>query len=105
MARVRRRRSPAPARREPPRPREVGFISREPVLAEILASRKPLLIGEEGYRWLVQWIADVGRILRARETIAYTVAYTVLNAGMMVLLDTMTRLTGVDLARLVGRGR
>ncbi len=74
------------------RPQEIGLISREPVLAEILARRRPILIGEEGYMWLVGWVADVGRILRSRETIAYTIAYTVLNMGLYAALELASRL-------------
>ena len=63
---------------------ELRIISPKPVLAEILAQRKPLLIGEEGYYWLVDWIARIGTILRNRDTIAYTIANMILNAGITV---------------------
>lgn len=47
---------------------EVGkVISPEPKLAQILHKRDPLILPEETYHWIVDWIEDVGSVMRSRE--------------------------------------
>ena len=67
---------------------ELRIISPEPVLAHLLASRKPVLIGEKGYYWLVSWVATIGSIMRSREYIAYNLAYLASYAVMSLVFST-----------------
>ena len=68
---------------------ELRIISPEPVLAQLLASRKPILIGEKGYYWVVSWIATIGSIMRSREYIAYNLAYLASYVVMDLVFATL----------------
>lgn len=71
---------------------EIRLVSPEPVLAEILRRRKPILMGEAGYYWLVDWIESIGRILRNRDMIAYSVATIFMNIGLYGVIEVVSRL-------------
>lgn len=49
------------------------FVDPSPKLAQFLAERGPKVLPEI-HEWAVEWIADVGTILRSREFMAYSVA-------------------------------
>ena len=90
-------------RRRERRPREIGLISREPVLAKILAQRRPILIGEEGYYWLVSWLAKIGAILRSEENIAYNIVMMVDYVAMDYLLSLLEAVTGLKVLGIMRR--
>lgn len=71
---------------------EIRFISPEPVLAEILSKHKPILISEAGWKWIVQWIADIGVIMRSRDYIAFNIAYTLSYALMEGVFTVFSKL-------------
>ncbi|GAH73220.1 unnamed protein product, partial [marine sediment metagenome] len=50
------------------------FVSPNPILALILAKREPKVIPRELNDWAIQWVADIGLIMRSREYMAYTAA-------------------------------
>ena len=82
---------------------EIGFISREPVLAKILASRKPIILGEEGYMWIVDWIATIGSIIRSRENIAGMIVGTIDSLALQAFLSLLSvTALGEVIARLLG---
>lgn len=58
------------------------FVSPKPVLALILAKREPRIIPREINDWAIQWVADIGLIMRSREYMAYTAA---LYGGMWLM--------------------
>lgn len=64
------------------------FISPEPQLARLLFRREPKIIPRELHDWAVQWVADVGSIMRSREYMAYTVSLY----GSMGLMSSLLRL-------------
>jgi len=66
---------------------QIRFISPEPVLAEILAVHKPILLSETGWKWIVSWIADVGVVMRSRDFIVFNLAYL---ASMIMMEGVMT---------------
>lgn len=71
---------------------EIRFISPEPVLAKVLRQRKPLIIGEAGYYWIVDWVESIGKILRNRDMIAYSVATIFMNIGLYGIIEIVSRL-------------
>ena len=77
---------------------EIRFISPEPVLAEILAAYQPRIMSKALWRWFVNWVRDIGTIMRSREYIAYNIAYIasyVVLSGLVTVVETLvgTRLT------------
>ncbi|GAH65528.1 unnamed protein product [marine sediment metagenome] len=50
------------------------FISPRPMLALILAGREPKFMPKELNDWAIQWVADIGMIMRSRDYMAYTAA-------------------------------
>lgn len=72
--------------------KEIRIISSEPVLAEILRYRKPIFISQEGWDWIVDWIATIGSIMRSREYIAYNLAYSIsylVFYGIVEIIDAL----------------
>ncbi|HDN18282.1 MAG TPA: hypothetical protein ENF41_04395 [Candidatus Bathyarchaeota archaeon] len=65
--------------------KRIRFISEEPKLANILKRRKPIIIPDYLYMWSVQWIEDVGRVMRSREMMVSAVASALYYAGIMSL--------------------
>ncbi len=53
---------------------DIRFINPNPRLAQFLSERSGALLPEEAREWMVEWIADVGEIVRSRSFLAYTVA-------------------------------
>ncbi len=53
---------------------QIRFINPRPVLALILAKREPKVIPKELNDWAIQWVADIGSIMRSRDYMAYTAA-------------------------------
>ena len=64
------------------------FVSPNPILALILAKREPKVIPRELNDWAIQWVADIGLIMRSREYMAYTFALY----GGMGLMSGLLRL-------------
>lgn len=49
-------------------PEEVlHVVGSEPRLAEFLHEREPLILPSDFYHWSVDWVEDVGRVIRSRE--------------------------------------
>ena len=61
------------------------IISEDPVLASILSTRKPLVLHEDTYNWVVSWVEDVGRHIRSREFRVSTVAYLIVIKALSTL--------------------
>lgn len=53
---------------------DIRLINPNPRLAQFLAERGPKALSDESYEWIVEWIADVGTIMRSRSFMAYGVA-------------------------------
>lgn len=70
---------------------DIGLISREPVLAKILASRRPLLIGQEGYNYIVSMIATVGTILRSREHLIGLIVGTIDSMALSAVFSVLSK--------------
>ncbi|MBA7631562.1 hypothetical protein ES703_39094 [subsurface metagenome] len=70
------------------------FISPKPVLAIILAEREPKIMPRDLNDWAIQWVADVGSIMRSRDYMAYTVA---LYGGMGIISSLLRLLPDVAL--------
>lgn len=62
------------------------FISPEPRLALLLRKREPKLISREGWDWSIDWVQDIGIVMRDRGFIAYTVASTA-SYGILILVS------------------
>ena len=46
---------------------EFTFISPKPKLAKFLHEREPLILPSDFYHWSMDWVEDVGRVIRSRE--------------------------------------
>ena len=53
---------------------DIRFVNPNPKLALFLAKRGNTVLSEEAYEWVVEWVADVGSIMRSRSFMAYTAA-------------------------------
>ena len=53
---------------------KIRLISPEPRLAFLLRAREPKFIPREGWDWSIDWVRDVGAVMRDRGFIASTVA-------------------------------
>lgn len=53
---------------------DIRFVNPDPRLAQFLSERGSTVLPEEVHEWMVEWIADVGTIVRSRAFMAYTVA-------------------------------
>lgn len=62
------------------------FISPEPRLAMILRKREPKLISREDWDWSIDWVQEVGIVMRDRSFIAYTVASTA-SYGILIMVS------------------
>ena len=65
---------------------KIRLISPEPLLANRLRRRAPRLISREGWEWSVDWVQDVGIVMRDRGFIAYTIASTA-SYGVFILIS------------------
>ena len=65
---------------------KIRLISPEPLLANLLRRREPRIISREGWDWSVNWVQDVGIVMRDRGFIAYTIASTA-SYGVFILLS------------------
>lgn len=65
---------------------KIRLISPEPLLANRLRRRAPRLISREGWDWSVDWVQDVGIVMRDRGFIAYTIASTA-SYGVFILIS------------------
>lgn len=54
----------------------IQFISPDPLLANILRRREPIVVSREGWDWGVDWVQEVGVVMRDRGFISYTIAST-----------------------------
>ncbi len=62
------------------------LISPEPLLAHLLRRRKPRIVSREGWDWTVDWVQDVGLVMRDRGFISYTIASTA-SYGVFILIS------------------
>lgn len=53
---------------------DIRFINPDPRLARFLAEKSLGILSDEAHEWVVEWIADVGTIVRSRSFMAYTIA-------------------------------
>jgi len=51
------------------------FISPEPKLARLLRQREPRILPRELWDWGVDWVEDVGSVMRSRGYMVSTVAF------------------------------
>jgi len=65
---------------------EIRLISPEPLLAKLLRRRAPRIISREGWDWSVDWVQEVGIVMRDRGFIAYTIASTA-SYGFFILIS------------------
>ena len=61
-------------------------ISPEPRLAFLLRKREPKLISRGSWDWTVDWVQDVGIVMRDRSFIAYTAA-SFASYGVLLLFS------------------
>lgn len=65
--------------------KKIRFIHEEPWVAQRLRERRPFIIPQEYYDWGIDWVEDVGTIMRTRSYMAGTVA-SYISYGAMLLL-------------------
>lgn len=65
--------------------KKIRFISPEPRLSIRLRERRPAIIPEDLYNYGVDWVEDVGMIMRSRSYMAGTIA-SYIGYGAMLLL-------------------
>jgi len=53
---------------------DLRFVNPNPKLARFLAEKSLGLLSEEAHEWVVEWVADIGTIVRSRSFMAYTIA-------------------------------
>ena len=53
---------------------DIRLINPNPKLAQFLVERGPKMLSDESYEWIVEWVADIGTIVRSRSFMAYGVA-------------------------------
>ena len=53
---------------------DIRLINPNPRLAYFLAQRGPKVLSDESYEWIVEWVADIGTIMRSRSFMAYGIA-------------------------------
>jgi len=78
------------------RDERIRFISPEPVLAQALRKRKPVILSEAGYKYVVDWVEDVGRVLRSRDmmvSMAASGVYSVILVGLFALVPGLREAT------------
>ena len=63
----------------------VRFVDPSLRLAQFLAERGSEVFPDEVREWVMEWIADVGIIMRSRSFIAYTIASLVSGAVLDVV--------------------
>jgi len=63
----------------------IRVIAPYPVLAKILAKHKPILISKEGWDYIVNWVADVGTVMRSREYMVSVIVSVITQAFLGTL--------------------
>lgn len=53
---------------------DIRFVNPDPRLAQFLAEKSLGILSDEAHEWVVEWVADVGAIVRSRSFMAYTIA-------------------------------
>lgn len=53
---------------------DIRFVNPNPRLAQFLSERENIVLSDEAHEWVVEWVADVGTIVRSRSFMAYTIA-------------------------------
>lgn len=53
------------------------LLREEPVVALRLRERRPTIIPEDLYNWAIDWVSDIGKIMRSRSYMAGTLAHFV----------------------------
>jgi len=68
------------------------FISPEPRLAKLLRKREPRVLPKETWEWAVDWVEDVGSVMRSR---GYMVSFIASVAGyaLIILISEMFPIT------------
>lgn len=62
------------------------IISPEPRLANILRQREPIFINRENWDWTIDWIQDIGVVMRDRSFISYTIASSA-SYGILIAIS------------------
>lgn len=78
-------------------PKDLKFLSPEPRLAIALSKREKILLPKEVYDYVVEWIMEVGTLMRTREYMVGFVA-SATSTGILLLLSRylpMTRRLGI----------
>ena len=66
---------------------KIRLISPEPLLANLLRRREPRVVSREGWDWGVDWVQEVGVVMRDRAFIAYTIASTASYGVLLVISE------------------
>lgn len=62
--------------------RKFQLISDEPRLATLLRTRRRMIVPEDIYNWGVDWVEDVGAVMRSR---SYKVGFVASSASYAIL--------------------
>ncbi len=57
----------------------IRLVDPDPRLARFLSERGPKVLPAEVHEWVVEWVYDVGEIVRSRSFMAYTIASVIVN--------------------------
>lgn len=74
-----------PSRNTESRPK-LRFVREDPVLANILKNRRPN-IGQNAYDWAVEWVEDIGYIIRSRDFMASSIASQISSMALDIILS------------------
>ena len=67
------------------------FVTGDPMLAKLLAKRESIVVPKRLYGWGVEWLAEIGSIIRSRSFIASNLAYGIIGASKMVVFGQKDR--------------
>ena len=67
------------------------LIDANPIVAKILSKRESTIIPKRIYNWGVEWIAEVGAIIRSRNFIASNLAYGIIGASKAIAFGQQER--------------
>jgi len=81
---------------------KVRVIAPYPTVALILSKHKPLLISEEGWDYIISWVADIGSVMRSRAymvSVAVSLSTQILLTSLLGMMST----SGVRIGKKVLR--
>lgn len=83
--------------------KKMQFISSEPRVALRLREWRPVILPRDIYDWSVDWVEDIGRIMRSRSYIAGTAASYVAYGVMLLLFGMVPAIKSFPfVARVLG---